>query len=170
MGASGMFPDFKLEHWLTEKGAQRARLNQELGACFYGSGIVTGPDLVRPDFAEIDSLNEWINATSVVGKPIYGPMLVITGNADSAISVDSISAAVDATCAAVTTTQIEFHELEGVGHNPAMSVGQSLGMDWIIDRFKGKPDAKGRSKTKINPLWDNDNYEQNGNWLLLWAS
>ncbi|KAI1339311.1 Alpha/Beta hydrolase protein [Xylariaceae sp. FL0016] len=169
-GLSSLFPTFQYADWLTPKGERAARLLQDLQGCqSVAAELLASDDLARPDW----NTSSWYaaaldRATSVVGRPFAGPMLVLQGTDDPAVSARGTAAAVDATCGAVRGAQLELVEFGGVSHTPVMFAGQQVWLDWVGDRFAGKAAASGCRRVRHEPLVDVAAYQKDRNWFLEW--
>jgi alpha-beta hydrolase superfamily lysophospholipase len=75
------------------------------------------------------------------------PLLVITGEADQTVSVSAVRGIVEKACR--NGTKLEFHPYPGLEHTPAMVNSMPEQLDWIRERFAGKP--AGNSCANLGP-------------------
>jgi hypothetical protein len=70
-------------------------------------------------------------------KPIQGPLLVVAGDDDRTVAIDSIVASVKGACA--RGLAVEFRRRVGLDHDPLMEQTTPELLDWARERLAGKP-------------------------------
>lgn len=136
---ASLYPDFEPEDLLTPQGKGRLDLVRKTGAEVSSAGaLLSGVDIVKPNWTENIHLQRYILSTSNGGKAIKGPLLITHGKSDPVLSVTVVDAAVKRTSDLFPSSQIEYVSLPGVTHVSALAASQRLWMDWIAARFAGK--------------------------------
>ncbi|KAL8719244.1 MAG: hypothetical protein Q9225_003729 [Loekoesia sp. 1 TL-2023] len=162
-----LYPDFHYGNILTEQAAKRWELYLQLKA---GDGVaftmLLGIDLLRPSYAQNPALRDFIRKTSNGGKPIAGPLLVLQGLADVNMDAGTTTQVVQATCKAYPNSQIEYQTWDGVTHNPVMFAAQRVWLQWIADRFAGRPVSSGCRNIKQSALLPQSRYQKDANWIV----
>ncbi|KAI4264286.1 MAG: hypothetical protein L6R42_000600, partial [Xanthoria sp. 1 TBL-2021] len=142
-GLSGIYPNHNPEASLTELGLQRLQLNKEI----QGAQSVQLPLWVTSDLSLLikdywwrnDQFYNFNNVSSIGGKPIARPLLILQGDADLGAPIQGAVSAVNKTCTLYPESQIEFQIYEGADHVPIMYALQQAWLRWIEDRFAGRP-------------------------------
>ena len=162
-----LYPGFNYRDVLTEQAARRWELYLQLKA---GGGValalLSGVDLLRPDYAQNPSLRDFINKTANGGKAIAGPFLVLQGLADLTIDAGTTTQAVRTTCNAFPRSQFEYQTWEGVDHGPVMYAAQQVWLQWIADRFAGKRVSSGCREISQTALLPQSQYQKGINWIV----
>jgi len=70
-------------------------------------------------------------------KPIWGPLLVLAGEADATVPIGDVRAIVAAACKSGGT--VSFRSYPSLDHDPTMEQSVPDQLAWIKDRFAGKP-------------------------------
>lgn len=137
-----IFPDFSPSTFLTDKGIKRLEFMRSIDACNSAAfELIADPGLVKENLLGTEAWQNFVNLAVSGGRPIARPLLVLQGTADSLVAPDSVTAAVNNTCAADPNSALEYQVLEGVDHVPTMYAGQRVWLDWIADRFAGRQAA-----------------------------
>ncbi|KAI5921878.1 Alpha/Beta hydrolase protein [Camillea tinctor] len=171
-GARSVIPSFALSDWLTPLGVRAVELMQDLQGCssvaavlFAGAG-----QLVRADWRNATAhAQAFEHLTTVVGKDVAGPLLVLHGTGDAVVNATGVRAAVENTCALNPHAQVELLEMQGVGHTAVMFAGQTIWLDWVAERFRGVEARRGcdpKPRTLVKPLWDVGRYQKDRNWYI----
>lgn len=162
-----LYPGFDYRDILTEEAAKRWELYLQLKAGDgVGFAILLGIDLLKPSYAQNPALRDFISKTSNGEKAIGGPLLVLQGLADVNLDAGTATQAVQATCRAFPKSQLEYHTYEGVSHNPVMFAAQQVWLQWIADRFAGRPVSSGCRAIKQSALLPQPQYHKEANWIV----
>ncbi|KAL9082517.1 MAG: hypothetical protein Q9165_008875, partial [Trypethelium subeluteriae] len=172
-GMKATLPETDLTKILTSEGVQRLEAIRQTNAGVASTvQMVSGVNLLQPDYKANKYVQQYQDMVETGGRPIGCPMLVVQGASDPQINATTVQAAVEKTKAASPQAQIESLILPGIAHAPALTAGMRLWMDWIADRFAGKPakrQTKGES-TVVTPAKPSSRYEQPHNWYLAPAT
>lgn len=169
-----MFPEFRLSDVLTPLGVARLQLQAEIAGCqavttalLQGDGTAQ-PPLLRDDWYDNYYLQSYLRLSSVGGRNVAGPLLVIQGTADSAIPEVVTTATVNATCSAYPDSMVEYLLVNGTTHVPTLFATQRDWIGWINARFDGVPAATsgGCQMSVTEPFWPIDHYQAETNWFL----
>lgn len=168
------FPDFQLSDILTPLGVARLELQAEISGCqavtvamMLGDGTAQ-PRLLRDDWYDNFYLQSYFRLSSVGGRSVAGPVLVIQGTADQATPEVVTTAMVNATCSAHPDTVLEYLLVNGTTHVPTLFATQRDWLGWINARFDGVPTAGGGGyhTSVMEPFWPIDHYQAETNWFL----
>ena len=133
---------FEPDQILMVQGQQSPKTYIALKGCNTVSFNIPTNNILRNDWRNNTSFQQYQAIASVGGKPIRGPMLVIQGSIDPIAYPPSVTSAINRTIAADPSASIEYHELPNVSHAPAMYAGLQIYLDWIAARFSGQPVKK----------------------------
>lgn len=165
------FPEFRLSDVLTPLGVARLELQAEISGCqavttamMQGDGTAQ-PPLLRDDWYSNSYLQSYLRSSSVGGRSVAGPMLVIQGTADQAAPEVVTTATVNATCSAHPDTVLEYLLVNGTTHVPTLFATQRDWLGWINARFDGVPTAGCHTSVR-EPFWPIDHYQAETNWFL----
>ena len=111
-----------------------------------------------------------IGKTSNGGKPISGALLILQGLADANADAGMTTQAVEATQATNPESQVEYQTWEAVVHDPVMVTSQQVWLQWIADRFAGKPVPQELSRTNHTLLLPPQRYQSDTNWIVKSAT
>ena len=100
------------------------------------------------------------------GKEIGGPMLVMQGNDDPIVTTPVVEAAVNETMKQFPESQIEYHLLPNVNHDPVMYAGLQIYLDWISARFAGKPAKPSYHSQVATPCRPATAQQLEANWFV----
>ena len=166
---TSIFPEFQLLDWLTPAGLQTNQLIHDLGGCNSvraESFVTSGTTYIKPDWNETWYLDIFNKLVSLDGKPFAGPMLVTQGTADNTVFPQGTTAAVNVTCQMIPDADLEYTMFEGATHTPSLYAAQQLWLDWISDRFSGKPSAGKCTTSTYEPALNVNAYQANENYFL----
>lgn len=166
-----LFPSFDPKSIFTDLGYQNYQLDQQADGCLATTiMLMTGYPAVKDDWRSNPTLQEFVDRTSNGGKPIGGPLLVIQGDSDPNINIDTTTDAVNRTRQAYPDATLQYAVLPGITHIGAMYAGQNLWLDWIRDRFAGASVPLGYQRietpTPPRPLAA---YQPDPNWIIKTA-
>ncbi|KAI4260302.1 MAG: hypothetical protein L6R42_004124, partial [Xanthoria sp. 1 TBL-2021] len=150
-----LYPEFDYRDVLTEQAAKRWELYLQLKA---GDGVAFSLLL------GIDLLKTRIRAEPLLAR--LRPLLVLQGLADVNIDAATTTQAVRATCKAFPRSAVQYQTWEGVTHNPIMFAAQQMWLQWIEDRFMGRPVVPGCHESKQSPFLPQMRYKEDANWII----
>lgn len=163
------FQDFKSAQILTESGREFLELVTSTNAG-YASTLAMLRDkewnLLQPNWRQNKYLRQFTQLTSCGGKALSVPLLVIQGECDPMVSAPAVEKTVKQTAHAADKCPLHFVSLPSVGHNGALTAGQTMWMDWIHHRFQGLELEAGFQKTQLDPVRPSSAYHQHQNWFL----
>ena len=166
-GLQQRFHDFKPEDVLTEKGVQTLQTYKALNGCnTLLFQLPSGHDLLRSDWQSNPHIQKYQQTAFTGQKKISGPLLVIHGDSDSIVSIESVTDAVQGTAKICPSNHIEYHVLPNVSHVPAMYVGQQIWMDWIGARFAGERLDPGLQNHVAKPIRPHEAQLREANWYV----
>ncbi|KAL8999189.1 MAG: hypothetical protein Q9188_005944 [Gyalolechia gomerana] len=170
-GLPDIFPSFNASSILTPAGLARYALLSELQGC---NSVVSvsflQPELYQPAWYDTAYAKRFFDLTSNGGQPVAGPLLVLQGEGDPEIPLPITSNAVNLTCRAHPNSQIQYLTYPGVGHTPVMFASQVTWLDWIADRFAGKPVSNGCRSSSIASTRPYNEYQVSPNWFIEFAT
>ncbi|MBV8471670.1 MAG: alpha/beta hydrolase [Burkholderiaceae bacterium] len=89
--------------------------------------------------------NPWVERfkrdNRVGDQPTQGPMLVIAGEADHSVPIESVRSAAAKACQ--HGLNVTLRTYPGLDHDPVMEQSAPDQLEWIRDRFAGKPAGSG---------------------------
>ena len=134
------YPDFKPADVLSDIALKHYDDVTTNGCWLYGfltySGV-EGPQMVKPGWRDNTWVRRFNNENSAGVTPTAGPLLVIAGEADSAVPIEAVRDGVRKACAAKAA--LEFKSYPGLDHDPTMGESVGFQLDWIKQRFAGVP-------------------------------
>ena len=95
-----------------------------------GEGLSAG-------WQEVPAVREFFDALTPTDDPLVAPLLVIAGGADRTVPVAGVEKAVKRLCA--QDQPVTFRTYPGLDHDPTMEQSTRYQLDWIEQRFAGKP-------------------------------
>ncbi|KAL8743664.1 MAG: hypothetical protein Q9190_004008 [Brigantiaea leucoxantha] len=172
-GLSSIFPSFTLSEWLTPFGQGRANVFKEIqGGLATAFVLFTSQSrIAREDFQTSWYAKSYANLANVGDKSVFGHLLVIQGTQDPFISFQVTSAVVNSTCAKHPSNNIEYLISNGTGHVPTLDATRHIWMEWIADRFSGRPvRSRGCGQRRVlSSLLPLEQYQATGNSYVQWA-
>ena len=164
-GLCQMFPDFKPEDVLTEKGVATLKTYRDMNGCntllFQLPG---GHDILKPDWSSNPHVQRYQDVAVIGRRQVRGPLLIIHGDSDPIVSTDSVTEGVEALAECSSFAHISYHILPHVSHVPAMYASQTIWMDWIADRFSKKPLSLGLHRHIAKPIRPARGHLKETNW------
>ena len=165
------FPSFNLSSFFTPAGTKLNSLVSEIQGCISVTlESFTDPALVQTGWYQSPYARKFFNQTANGGRRIRGPMLVLQGEADRVVNPQATNHAVNHTCARYPHSQLQYITYPGVTHVPAMYASQRTWLDWIADRFAGKPVSEGCSISSVSSARPYSEYQVELNWSLELAT
>ena len=151
-GLFATIPGFELSDFLTSKGERHYNLLEEIGGCNSAYLYLQyQPQLVKPSWETTSAMQKFQNLTGNGGRPISGPLLILQGTGDAVITPNLTTHSVDKTCSLYPDSQIEYARFEGADHVPTLFASQRIWLEWIAERFEGKPVNNGCSHQTYKP-------------------
>ena len=139
-GLSATISDFDMSDFLTSRGVRHYDLLAEIGGCNSAYlQLYYQPKLVKSGWETTPAMQEFQKLTVNGGRLISGPMLVLQGTGDVVISANLTTHFVNKTRALYPDSKIEYARFEGADHVPTLYASQRIWLDWIAQRFEGKP-------------------------------
>ena len=162
-----LYPSFSYRDVLTPQAAARWELYLSLQAGDgVGFSLLLGIPLLQPNWRSNKHIRLFIAQTSNGGKPIAGPLLVLQGLADSNIDPGTTSRAVQATCKAFPNSMLQYQTWPAVTHVPLMYASQQVWLQWIADRFAGRPVPPSCAGVRQSPVLAPQRYASDPNWIV----
>lgn len=132
-----VYPQFEVSDVLTEKAVPAYERIEK--ACRVTSTATEVPagEMLQPNWENNSLIKQFFSRNALGQKPAQGPLLVISGEADSTVPIATTTQAVGRLCRA--GARVQFYRYEGVG--PAGLLGYSVKdqISWIQARFARKP-------------------------------
>lgn len=167
LSLTSIFPDFNASQVLSRFGQQVFATIDQLGGCLATLETLYSPNpFLQPNWRSNPYVQAFANMTGNGGRPVSGPLLVVQGTADEALSFNTTATVVNQTAAMFPDAQIEFVQVPGVSHNGAMTSVQWLWMDWIADRFAGVKQPRGLKTRTMQAAQPIGAYQFELNWFV----
>jgi pimeloyl-ACP methyl ester carboxylesterase len=138
-GVKTVYPDFQPKDVLTEKGLAIYVMSVEDG-CSAASGAfaaLSTDELLRPDWSRNLYIRKFLQRNRPGSRATYGPLLLVGGGNDVLFTESAGQKIARRLCAAGARLQRKTYP--GLGHDPLVYGSLKDQMDWIADRFAGKP-------------------------------
>ena len=131
------YPQFDVADIMTEKGVPTYQMIQKACSVTNTGPEVSAGEMLKPTWENNSFVKQFFSRTALGHKPAQGPLLVISGEADSTVPIAMTAQAVDRLCR--EGDRVQFYKYEGVG--PAGLLGDSVRdqISWIQARFAGQP-------------------------------
>ena len=166
-GLVSAFPEFDLQDFLTSEGQKRLGLIYQYSLGTNSAfAYLSGADVLKSNWRENKYVREYMALTSNGGKAIKGPLLITHGKMDPVLSLSVVEKAVKRTAELFPSSEIEFVVLPNVTHVSALSASQWLWMDWIGDRFAGRPVESNCDSYELPTARPHAAQQSNPNWYL----
>ncbi len=139
-GISTVYPRFQVNDMLTEKALPVYR---QIGQGCANTGTipeVSAADMLKPNWESNEFVKQFLARNTLGQKPAYGPLLVISGEADSAVPIVMTAQVVARLCKQGDRVQFEKY--------PGLDSGRVIGgavrdqIAWIQARFAAGPAAQ----------------------------
>jgi hypothetical protein len=139
-GIKASYPSFDIASMLTPAALAPYHDITTKGCYDYGHAVLQalGPHIpAHADWARAPEVRNYLRDSQSGEKPIQGPLLVVAGDDDRTVAIDSIVAGVHGACA--RGLPIEFRRRAGLDHDPLMEKTTPELLDWARERLTGKP-------------------------------
>jgi pimeloyl-ACP methyl ester carboxylesterase len=138
-GVKTVYPEFQPNDVLAEKALAIFETSVENG-CSAASGafaaLPTG-EMLLPDWRENKYVQKFLQRNRPGSQPTYGPLLLVGGGDDVLFTESAGQKIVQRLCAAGGHVQRKLYPR--LGHDPVVYGSLKDQMDWVADRFAGKP-------------------------------
>lgn len=151
-----------------------------LDGCLPTDGLafmnLTSDELAVANWYDAPEVNDFAELAETGRKRFKGPLLVVSGEADIVVPLDTVEPAVDDTCSMLEQGQwnesLEMVIYSAMDHFPSIQASQMKWLPWIKDRLSGVPVSKpGCVKSVVNGFRTNDTLQSTTpNFLEGWAS
>ena len=133
-GTKTVFPEFRIEEILTEKAIPFYRYISR--ACEAEPGSPPAPnEILKPGWENNPYIKKFWERNRLGGKPAHGPLLMISGEADTAVPVAFMKRAVGQLCA--QKDRVLFVKYPGLNASGVLGNSVSEQISWIKARFSG---------------------------------
>ena len=139
-GIKASYPSFDVARMLTPAALVRYRDVTTRGCYDYGHAVFMafGRQIpARADWAQAPQARNYRHDSQSGERPIFGPLLVVAGDDDRTVAIESITASVKRACS--RGLAIEFRRRAGLDHDPLMEQTTPELLAWSRDRLAGKP-------------------------------
>lgn len=111
-------------------------------------------------------MQAYYNLTDPGRRPISGPMLVLQGTEDGAVTANVTEETVNDTCGMYPQSDISFKLFEGATHVPTLNAAQQIWLQWIEYRSMGRKVNSGCTQTYHRPLRSVNSYQKDLGFYL----
>ena len=169
-GLQSVFPDFDIRSVLTDEGARRFLLAEEIQGCNPVFAELLGdPAIYKPEWYHEPIVEMYENLTGAGNRDFAGSLLVIQGTADPVIPGVVTDRIVNTTCELFPERNLEYQRYEGATHVPVMYAAQRHWLQWIEDRFAGRRLRRGCTTKTVQSALPNSQYQSGLNWFIEYA-
>ena len=135
-GVKTVYPAFRIEEMLAEKAIP---LYQYIGnACEARSGPQVAPnEMLKPGWENNLNIKKFWERNRLGERPAHSPLLVISGEADTAVPAEFTARAVDQLCR--QKDRVLFVKYPGLNESAVLGNSVSEQLSWIKARFSGLP-------------------------------
>lgn len=140
-GIHARYPDFKPEDMLTPAAMHEYANVTNQGCWYHGYASylnVRSTDLLQPNWDQSPAIQTDIKENALARKPVRQPLLILAGEADATVPIAGVRELVDKVCRS-SGPVIQFRSYPGLDHDPTMVKSVPDQIQWIRDRFAGKP-------------------------------
>ena len=135
-GVKTVFPEFRIEEILTEKAMPLYRSISQVCEIRLGPAVVQ-TDLVKPGWETNPLVRKFWERNRLGRIPAHGPLLVISGEADTAVPAEMTSRAVSQLCE--RKDRLLFVKYPALNASGVLGNSVSEQISWIKARFSGLP-------------------------------
>ncbi|EED13091.1 secretory lipase, putative [Talaromyces stipitatus ATCC 10500] len=137
---------------------------------------VTVDELAVPNWYDAPEVQEYAKLAENGRKKFKGPLLIVSGEADIVVPLDTVESAVDDTCKMLKdehwNESLELVTYSAMDHFPSIQASQMKWLPWIKDQLTGAPPPRpGCFKSAVTGIRTNDTVQTaTPNFLEGWAS
>lgn len=114
-------------------------------------------------------MQSYRDRTSVGGRDIAGPLLVVQGAADQVVPAQITDMAVNHTCRNFPHRGLEYQSYANATHVPVMYAAQRNWLQWVEDRFEGKTVEQKCIRKDFQSALSPERYQTELNWFIEYA-
>ncbi|KAL8807057.1 MAG: hypothetical protein Q9223_004271 [Gallowayella weberi] len=157
----------KVSNIASEEGQRALATMEKLGAGVAASlPLLLGKHLLQPQWQSNRAFRHFLDEIENGGKRTSGALLIIHGETDDRLSIETTVKAVEDTIDAYPESQLEFIRCPEISHVPALQASQRVWMDWITDRFAGREVSRGLRSTTMDIARPRGSYLKEQNWYV----
>ncbi|KAM0511717.1 hypothetical protein ACHAPE_009601 [Trichoderma viride] len=169
----GVYPTFELSDWLSPLGIARLELlNQVQGGQFFTEVLMlaNATEVLNPNWNDTWYANAATQENNPGNRPYKGPIVLYDGTLErNGVAYPRNLATFEATCNKYKGA-FEFVTLPETLHFPVIDASRKQWLDWIEDRFEGKPLAKNCTQSTLKPFLPVTSYQNTTQSFTQWAS
>lgn len=132
-----VYPQFEVGDMLTEKALPVYQRVEKACSVTNTATAVSAGEMLKPNWEKNSLVQQFFSRNALGQKPAKGPLLVISGGADSEVPIAATTQAVGRLCRA--GDQVQFHRYEGAGAAGLLGNSVSEQISWIQARFARQP-------------------------------
>lgn len=170
-----MYPTFNLSDWLSPLGIARTELLTQIQGGQYVSEVLflaNASAILNPAWDTSWYNTAFSDFSNPGNRPYKAPMVLFQGTADQGNQsyINSL-ATFESTCENHYSGAFEFVGISGVGHFPSMESTRHLWLQWIEDRFNGKPieSKENCTRTTLDSFLPISSYQEFSTSFSQWA-
>jgi hypothetical protein len=136
-GVQTLYPRFQMNEVLTEKALAMYRQIENVCAVTSTDSEVPANQMLKPNWKDNGFMQQFFARNTIGKKPTYGPLLIISSDADPVVRTGMTAQAVARICK--QRTVVQFHKYQSAEF--ARVLGDSVidQLTWIQARFAGRP-------------------------------
>ncbi len=134
------YPRFNVADMLNPQALSHYKALTTEGCWDYGYAVASSGQLgkvLKPDWLKNKWAHKFLVENETLKKPMAGPLFLLAGGADHSVPPQTVRRAAVGACRKGYT--VEFRIYPGLDHDPLMTNSTPDQLDWIRDRFAGKP-------------------------------
>ena len=140
-GAKASFADFKYDEVLTPEAMAHMPTAEKagwIGTMATFAWEVPPGKMLRNDWRKGEDFNRYTAMSLTIDKPVYQPILLLAGGADTTTPPQSVEAALDEPAQGGRRRR-HLPDLSGLDHDPLVFGSFRDQFRWVEDRFAGSP-------------------------------
>jgi alpha-beta hydrolase superfamily lysophospholipase len=135
-GVQTLYPRFQANQILTKEALAPYRQIERSCAATGTGAVVPEYQVLRPDWENNNFVRQFFARNALGQRPSYGPLLIISGYSDPALTTGMTLRAVTRMCKQHDTVQ--FHQYQGSDFAAVLGVSVRDQLTWIQARFSGR--------------------------------